>query len=197
MNVLVVAALDEEVAHLPPGVGVAVTGVGKARAAAGLSRWLATSPHPDLVVNLGTAGAVRAGVHGVMEVGFVTQHDFAYDAVEQLLGEPAHRGFLLAGGRPPVAVHERPAETLALATGDTFVADAAAAALIAAAGIHLVDMEGFGYAAACAEFGVPFRCVKAVSDSADDQAGATWLDTIDQCARELGRWLEQHVVNRD
>jgi adenosylhomocysteine nucleosidase len=146
------------------------------------------------VVNVGTAGAVRTGIHGVMEVGFVTQHDFAYAALEQLLGRPAHRGFRLAATRPPETVLAAPADTLALATGDTFVADAATATLIAAAGIHLVDMEGYGYAAACAEFGVPFRCVKAVSDSADSDAGASWLDSIDACARELGRWVDERAL---
>ena len=196
MKVLVVAALREEVAHLPSGVDVAVTGVGKVLAAAGLARRLSASPLPDLVVNVGTAGAVRPGVHGVMEVGFVTQHDFAYAALEQLLGQPAARGFLLGAGAPPAAAHDLPAGALALATGDTFVADAATATLIAEAGIDLVDMEGYGYAATCAEFGVPFRCVKAVSDSADEDAGASWLDTIDSCARELGRWVDRQVLAR-
>jgi adenosylhomocysteine nucleosidase len=194
VKVLVVAALDEEVAHLPAGVDVAVTGVGKALAAAGLARRLAAAPLPDLVVNVGTAGAVRPGVHGVMEVGFVTQHDFAYAALERLLGGPTQRGFRLSVGAAPAAVPEAPSDGVALTTGDTFVADAAAAALIAAAGIHLVDMEGYGYAAACAEFGVPFRCVKAVSDTADEDAGASWLDMIDSCARELGRWVEGNVL---
>src|SRR3954469_20746084 len=194
MNVLVVAALREEVAHLPAGVDVVVTGVGKALAAAGLARRLAATPAPDLVVNVGTAGAVRTGIHGVMEVEFVTQHDFAYAALEQLLGRPAHRGFLLTATAPPATVPAAPTEALALATGDTFVADAAAAALIAAAGIDLVDMEAYGYAAACAEFGVPFRCVKAVSDSADEDAGTSWVETIDSCARELGRWVGAHVL---
>lgn len=194
MNVLVVAALDEEVAHLPSGVDVAVTGVGKALAAAGLARRLSAAPLPDVVVNVGTAGSVRPGVHGVMEVGFVTQHDFAYVALERLLGGPTTRGFRLDAGIPPAAVHEPPAGALALATGDSFVADAATATMIASAGIHLVDMEGYGYAAACAEFGVPFRCVKAVSDFADEDAGTSWLDMVDGCARELGRWVEGNVL---
>jgi adenosylhomocysteine nucleosidase len=93
-------------------------------------------------------------------------------------------------------VHQPPSDGVALATGDTFVADAATASLIAAAGIHLVDMEGYGYAAACAEFGVPFRCVKAVSDAADEDAGESFLDMIDGCALALGRWIEQQVLGR-
>jgi adenosylhomocysteine nucleosidase len=54
-------------------------------------------------------------------------------------------------------------------------------------------MEAYGYATTCAEFGIAFRCVKAVSDSADETAGDSWLDTIDSCARALGAWVAEHV----
>src|SRR4051794_29741265 len=64
VRVLVVAALAEEVAHLGGGVDIAVPGVGKARAAAGLARGLADAPRPDVVVNVGTAGAVDGALRG-------------------------------------------------------------------------------------------------------------------------------------
>jgi adenosylhomocysteine nucleosidase len=76
-----------------------------------------------------------------------------------------------------------------LATGDRFVSDADAARRIAAGRVHLVDMEGYGFAMACAEFAVPFRCVKAVSDAADEAAAASWLDAVEMCAQALGDWL--------
>src|SRR4051794_20217758 len=177
MTVLVVAALAEEVRHLDQGVDVAITGVGKARAAAALGRRLADGPRPDVVVNVGTAGAVDGVVRGIVEIGWVTQHDFPYDAIELLVGAGMPRGFALASDAPPAALLEAPPGATALATGDVFVSDAAVAARISAAGIHVVDMEAFGYATACAEFGVAFRCVKAVSDSADEHAGLSWLDT--------------------
>ena len=78
-----------------------------------------------------------------------------------------------------------------MATGDVFVASADDAHRLAAAGVHLVDMEAYGYASVCAEFGVPFRCVKVVSDSADEGAGDSWLDTIDACARSLADWVSK------
>lgn len=195
MTILVVAALAEEVAHLPAGVEVTVTGVGKARAAAGLAKRLADGPRPSLVVNVGTAGAVDNVVTGLVEIGYVTQHDFPYPAIEALIGEPVARGFALRTDRPPEPCHERPPAVTALATGDVFVAAGADAARIASAGIHLVDMEAFGYATTCSEFGVAFRCVKVVSDIADEAAGASWLDTIDGCARALGAWVDEHLLS--
>ncbi|MDQ1704523.1 MAG: adenosylhomocysteine nucleosidase [Frankiaceae bacterium] len=193
MTVLVVAALAEEVAHLPAGVDIAITGVGKARAAAALAKRLADGPLPSLVVNVGTAGAVDGLVTGLVEIGYVTQHDFPYAAIDALVGRTVARGFALHPDGPPVPCAMPPDGVTALATGDAFVSDAADATRIAAAGIHLVDMEAYGYATTCAEFGVALRCVKAVSDAADEAAGESWLDTIDGCARALGDWVAQYV----
>lgn len=194
MSTLVVAALAEELTHLPSGVEPLVTGVGKAVAAAGLARRLAAGPLPKVVVNVGTAGSVGSMVAGVIEIDYVTQHDFPYTAIEDLLGTRVDRAFALAPDTPPRPVREIPTGATTIATGDMFVADASAAARIAAAGIHLVDMEAFAFAATCAAFAVPFRCVKAVSDAADEDAGASWLDTIDTCARSLGDWLRCHIT---
>ena len=188
MDVLVVAALAEEAAHVA-GHEILVTGVGKARAATVLAGRLAAGPRPDLVVNVGTAGVLDPGIAGVVEVGYVTQHDFPYDAIEALVGRPVDRGYLLGGATPPRALLRPPAGVPTLATGDVFVADAEAARRIAGAGVHLVDMEAYAYATACAAAGVPLRCAKAVSDSADAEAGASWLDAIDGCARALADWL--------
>jgi adenosylhomocysteine nucleosidase len=192
MTILVVAALEEEVRHLPGGLDVLVTGVGKARAAAGLARRLADRS-PELVINLGTAGAVDGVVTGLVEVDWVTQHDFPYDAIQALLGAPMERGFALAADAAPRALAAPPAGSTALATGDVFVSRADEARRLAATGIHLVDMEAYAYASVCAEFGVAMRCVKVISDGADEQAGDSWLDTIDACARTLGRWLQDNV----
>jgi adenosylhomocysteine nucleosidase len=193
LTALVVAALTEEVAHVR-AVEVLVTGVGKAVAAAGLARRLAAEPRPDVVVNVGTAGALDESATGLHEVGFVTQHDFPYAAIEALAG-PVDRGYLLRADAPPQPVRDWPRTLVAVATGDTFVADAERAAAIAETGVHLVDMEAFAYAATCAAFGVPMRCVKAVSDAADADAGESWLDTIDACAIALADWVDRHILS--
>lgn len=169
-------------------VEVLVTGVGKAVAAAALARRLAGSDSPSLVVNVGTAGSLHPAVTGLVEVDYVTQHDFPYAAIEALTG-PAHRGYRLSGVGAPEPVRAFPAGAALLATGDMFVADPVRASEIAAGGVALVDMEGFAYAAACACFGVPMLCVKAVSDAADHDAGTSWLDMIDACAAALGDWV--------
>lgn len=195
MTILVVAALHEEVAHVLPGEGieVLVTGVGKAVAAAGLAKRLADGPPVDLVVNVGTAGSVDGVLRGLVEIDYVTQHDLPYAAIDNLTADDVVRGFELRIGTPPRSVAGPAADAKALATGDVFIADAEHAQRIAAAGIHVVDMEGFAYAATCAIFEMPLRCIKIVSDFADQDAGDSWLDTIDKCARELGTWVDRHI----
>jgi adenosylhomocysteine nucleosidase len=190
--ILVVAALAEEVAHVAPGVDVLLTGVGKVAAAAALASRLSTGPRPELVVNVGTAGALTDGFAGVHEVGVVTQHDFPYDAVVALVGDAGPRAFRLHPHAPPepLGTAGGPGDgTVVLGTGDAFVSDAAAAAELAARGLHLVDMEAYAVASTCAAFGVPMRCVKAVSDRADAEAADSWLDLVETCARGLGAWV--------
>lgn len=188
MSLLVVAALREEVSYVGGDVDVLVSGVGKALAAATLASRLATAPRPDLVVNIGTAGALSSSMAGVHEIDVVTQHDFPYDAIEALVGTGTPRGYRLRADAPPVAVGEIGGRCV-LGTGDTFVSDAETAIALAGRGLHLVDMEAFGFATTCAAFGVPLRCVKAVSDRADEEAAESWLDLIDGCAKALGDWL--------
>ena len=191
MSLLVVAALREEVRYVSADVEVLVTGVGKALAAALLARRLAdsSSPRPDLVVNIGTAGALASSMAGVHDVDVVTQHDFPYATIEELVGAGGTpRGFRLSGDGPPAVVEELDGACV-LGTGDSFVSDPATAMSLAGRGIHLVDMEGYGFATACAAFGTPLRCVKAVSDRADADAADSWLDLIDGCALALAEWL--------
>lgn len=198
MTALVVAALHEEVAHVRADhdVEVLVTGVGKAVAAAGLAKRLADGPAVDVVVNIGTAGSVDGVLTGLVEIDYVTQHDLPYAAIDQLTTDDVTRGFELRPDKAPRSAATPPPDARALATGDVFVADTVTARRIAEAGVHVVDMEGFAYAATCAAFGVPMRCVKIVSDFADQDAGDSWLDAIDGCARELGDWVDRHIRGR-
>src|SRR3954465_11770497 len=104
VTVLVVAALHEEVSagNAAPPREVLVTGVGKAVAAATLARRLAETPRADLVVNVGTAGAVDGSVTGLVDIGYVTQHDFPYVAIEELVHAAVPRGYLLRPDAPPL-----------------------------------------------------------------------------------------------
>lgn len=181
MHLLVAAAIEAEAAHVPEGLEVLITGVGKTLAAVAVTRAVCEQPRRDdlVVVNIGTAGALHEGVSGLHEVGSVINHDLSAEAIRQLGVDPRDR------------IELDPSRETTLASGDLFVTDPTVRGELAARA-SLVDMEGYAIALACTELGVPVHLVKVVSDNADETAH-DWFAAVDGCARELGRWLTDFV----
>ena len=182
-DVLVVAALDEEVAELRrrhPELAVLVTGPGKVLAAAGLAAAIAAD-RPSTVLVVGTAGGLSAGHAGVHEIAVVAQHDFDSASLSALVGRSY--GDPISLGQPGAAGEH-------LATGDVFVTDPIHVARLHTQGYGLVDMEGYAYAHVCQVAGVPLRIVKAVSDGADGAAVLSWVATVQRCSELLADWYD-------
>lgn len=174
---LVVAATHAEAAHVPEHLPVVVTGMGKTAAAVAVTEALVGVDVAGLVVvNIGTAGALRDSLEGLHEVGSVLNHDLSADAIRALGYDPEE---LLDIGDSEVV----------LASGDVFVTDPVVRSRLAERA-HLVDMEGYAVAYACGRFAVPVRLVKHVSDNADESA-LDWPALVDRSARELGAWLAE------
>jgi adenosylhomocysteine nucleosidase len=183
MTVLVVSATAAEAAHVPDGMPVLITGIGKVAAASAVARALAARPDITQVINIGSAGALHDHLEGLHEVGRVLNHDLSADLLRQLGIDPQEWLVVAPDGQLP--------DGLALATGDLFVTDPIVRSRLAEVA-DLVDMEGYAVAWACREAGVPVRLVKHVSDKADEQSMA-WPDLVDLSARALGEWLAAHL----
>ncbi|WP_235736073.1 nucleosidase [Nocardioides alcanivorans] len=155
-----------------------LTGIGKTAAAVAVTRALAAlgDLRDVVVINLGTAGALRPGVVGLQEPVAVLNHDLSAAAIRALGHDPRERLELRAGAGP------------VLATGDVFVADPLVRDELAQRA-DLVDMEGYAVAYACAEFGVPVRLLKHVSDNADEGA-LDWAALVDVSAKALASGLD-------
>lgn len=178
MRPLLVVAAESEAAYLPQELPLVLTGIGKTAAAVAVSRALAQLGDLSdvVVINLGTAGGLRADVVGLHEPVAVLNHDISADAIRALGHDP--REFLrLRDGDGPV-----------LATGDVFVTNTYLRDELAQRA-DLVDMEGYAVAYACAEFGVPVRMLKHVSDNADEGA-LEWKTLVDTSARILAQGLD-------
>ncbi len=173
---LIVVALQSEATYLA-GHDVVLTGIGKVSAAIAVSRAIAER-RPSSVLNVGTAGALRDGLEGAHRIGRVIEHDVDHDFLRGLTGEPSVGEVVLD-----------PDEETVLATGDAFVSDPALRAVLADRA-HLVDMEGFAVARACAAAGVPCRMVKVVSDSASEDAARSWKVEADRTARLIAEAVE-------
>lgn len=175
-DVLIVSATAAEAAHVPDGTALLVTGLGKVRSATALTRHLAAHPgRYRRVVNIGTAGALHLQHAGLYVPSRVVEHDLSA-AELTALGYPVRDSWEIPDGDGTV-----------LATGDTFVNDEAQREQLSQRA-DLVDMEGAALVHVCAEFGLPIRLVKVVSDYADDSA-MDWPSAIDAAARDLGNWL--------
>jgi len=177
MSVLVVLATAAEAEYVPVGLRMVITGLGKTAAAVATTQAI-LQERPSLVVNVGSAGALREGISGLFEIGTVVNHDMNADAIKALGYDP--RESLIIG----------PSETV-LASGDVFVTDPVVRDRLAEQA-HLVDMEGYAVAYACAELGVPLRMVKHVSDSADETA-LDWPSVVALSARAVGEWLAHNL----
>lgn len=179
---LVAVALEEEAAHLGDRHPVLLTGVGKVNAAIAVSAVLATA-RPAVVVNVGTAGAVRPGWTGTHEVSRVIQHDLDDELLRALTGRSFAAPIELGGDGPT------------LATGDVFVSSTTDRDRVGAVA-DLADMEGYAVAAAARRANVPVRLVKHVSDAADDGAVHSWKESVDDSARQLAAWLAEDLTIR-
>lgn len=178
---LVVSATRAEAAHVPTGLPVVITGIGKTKAATAVTRALLESDRTGLVVlNVGTAGALRDGRDGLFLPSTVINHDISADALRALGYDPRDELVLEEG------------DGTVLASGDTFVTDPVVRDRLAVRA-DLVDMEGYAVAFACDALGVPVRLVKHVSDSAD--AGAMdWPQLVDASAQVLGAYVADLVA---
>lgn len=172
-------ALPQE-AHRIVGTDVVLTGIGKVSAAVAVTRAI-IERRPTSVLNVGTAGALRDGFEGTHVIGRVIEHDMDHIGLSALIGEDLVGEIVLD-----------PQATTTLATGDTFVSDPNQRALIAKQA-HLVDMEGFAIARACASLGVPCRMIKVVSDTASVDAALSWQETADLTAREIAAVVTEHL----
>ncbi|WP_455901972.1 nucleosidase [Rhodococcus gordoniae] len=176
-GILVVSATRAEAAHVPERYETVITGIGKVDAAVAVTAALAAYPADarPLVVNIGTAGALRTHHSGLFLPSAVLNHDISSEVLKSL-GHPVQDVVEIDDGDGSV-----------LATGDSFVSDAQVRDALAARA-DLVDMEGFAIAYAARRMGARCRLVKHVSDRADDSA-LEWPKQVDRSAQALARWL--------
>ncbi|MEX2517844.1 MAG: hypothetical protein WD969_00770 [Paracoccaceae bacterium] len=172
-ELLIFVALEDEFPRALTGHEVIYTGVGKVNAALAAAQAL-IARRPALVVNYGTAGAVRPGVSGLIECGAAAQRDMDL----RPLGLPLGVTF---GDTAPALL--RWAEGPVVGTGDSF---ASAAPEIAC---DLVDMEAYALAKAAARFETSFRCMKYVTDAADESAASDWAFNKAKGAELFAAWL--------
>ena len=176
-KVAIIVAMPDEFkdAVLADGHSLTICHVGKVNAAVAAARIIAEDK-PDLVLNLGCAGSKKLARHAVINCTKFIQRDMDLTA----LGKPKFAGGSADPlGAPVLGYGIRLPEFPdgVCGTGDSFVTNMDD-------DYDLVEMEAYAIAKACALAGVPFLCLKFISDGADDQADV-YADVLSICSDKL------------
>ena len=164
MNKLFVAALKEETVGLNYFHHI---GVGKVNATYNLTK-LIQEHKPSEVINYGTAGAIKKGLSGIVEVTKFYQRDMDVRGLLDLkLGETPFddiNEIIISDG-------------YSCGSGDNFVDKEIEMQ------VDVVDMEAYAIAKVCKKKGIKFRCFKYISDNADSDASSDWIENCKKGAK--------------
>jgi len=180
-DILLCVALKEELDpyKLPPNIQVLYTKVGKINAT--LAVMNAVFLHrPKVIINFGSAGAVRANIEGLCLIKDVMQRDMITSPL-------AKRGETPFDSTPPVLTSD--IGKFRCATGDSFVTSPDL--WFTESDIDLVDMELFAIAKIGFEFGIPWRSAKYVTDKADENAGSSWEESLISASSRFYEHLDE------
>ena len=165
MNKLFVAALKEETIGLNYFYHI---GVGKINATYNLVK-LIHKYKPSVVVNYGTAGALKKELSGVVECTKFYQRDMDVRGLLDLkIGETPHDN-----------INEiiNSNDGYSCGSGDSFVDKKIEME------VDLVDMESYALAKVCKLENIEFKCFKYISDNADSNAKSDWLENCKKGAK--------------
>lgn len=189
-NILFSAALREEVPDILDSpeqrCRLITTGVGKASAAYGLTREIMRRK-PDIVINIGSAGALRNVETG--DIAVCTQfedRDLKPLAIEGVVSEYSSVISLsipsIRGGR------EEYSSRFLCNTGDDFV--------MQGSGIsgEVIDMEAFALAMVCHEENIPYFAVKYITDKIGENDIRSWESKLHDEREALSGYLAKYIL---
>lgn len=175
-NPLFVFAMQQEAADEFISKNVLITGIGKVNAAYSLTKRLAQSPKPSIIVNLGSGGSQVFKTDEVVCCTTFVQRDMDATA----LGFKKYQTPF--SEEPPLLVYGYAADLLQTGicgSGDHFEANHTTA------DYNIVDMEAYAIALIALREQIPFLCLKYISDGADGRAGSDWQAALHKAAAKL------------
>ncbi len=188
-NTLIVIALESEANGRFDDYQTVYTGVGKLNAAYKLTRalmqWKADKgEYPTLVVNVGTAGSSLFSYATVVNCTQFIQRDMDTSVFGDTLYATPNED------TSPVfsaGLRYEPCAQAVCGSGDSFSTDDVMR------GWNVVDMEAYALAKVSAGEGVPFCCLKFISDGANSDAAVTWEQALDAGSKGLSSVLKDIV----
>ncbi|HEN8710835.1 TPA: nucleosidase [Pseudomonas putida] len=178
-DTLFVFALEAEAGTVFADLNTVFTGIGKVNAAIALTKAVQRQ-RPKLIVNLGSAGSQRYGKGEVVCCTHFVQRDMDVTA----LGFARYETPL--SDVPVLLEYGQPIEGLPLGTcgsGDSFEVSHGDAPY------DIVDMEAYVLALIARNEGIPFVCLKYISDDAGSDAAQDWSVQVHLAAEAFKRVL--------
>lgn len=179
-NGLLVFALASEAAGYFQNRNLLFTGVGKVNATYHLTRQILVE-RPDMIINLGSAGSSTHKRGEVICCTRFVQRDMDVTPLGFARYETpfCEQDIVLEYG---INIPGLPLATCG--TGDSFEM------LHNTDAYDVVDMEAFSLAWVAKQEGIPFVCLKYISDGADGKAAEDWNVTVHQAAETLHKVFE-------
>lgn len=166
-KVLVFVALETEfVSAKDLPCEIIYTGVGKVNAARKVTESIYKFK-PDLVINIGTAGALNSELKGLYFVKDVIEHDMKAEPLSPRGVTPFDNA---------ASIFTSDIGDIRCATGDSFVTEIDPWLL--ENNVSIVDMELFAIAKICEHYNIPWRSMKYISDFADENSGKDWENSL-------------------
>ncbi|MBO9549184.1 nucleosidase [Pseudomonas sp.] len=183
-DTLFVFALEAEAGDVFTEVKTVFTGIGKVNAAIALTRAI-QQQRPKLIVNLGSAGSQRHGKGEVVCCTCFVQRDMDVTPLGFARYETplSNIPVLLEHGQ---VIPGLPVETCG--SGDSFEINHGDAPY------DVVDMEAYVFALIAREEGIPFVCLKYISDDAGSDAAGDWAVQVHLAAEAFKRVLFTQAV---
>ena len=176
MSKIILVALQEELDASLVKYPVIYTGVGLSNAA--LMTYEAIVKHkPQHIVNYGSAGALK-NISGLLTVAAVCQRDANCEPLRE-------RGFMLGEN---ILYYQSGQSGVRCGSGNNFVTGPDQWTLD-----HwdIVDMELWAIAKVCDRLNVPWTSKKWISDSADNNAGLVWEESLAAGQAAFVKWVNE------
>jgi adenosylhomocysteine nucleosidase len=156
-----------------PNLNIQYTGVGKVNAAYHTMKSIQTYK-PTMVINFGSAGAVKSKISGLVQVSRVIQRDMDVQGLGFELGqtpfETGEDSFELEDCSKIDNNHD--GIKVSCSTGDNFVSEEPKLTS------DIVDMELYAIAKICSRENVPLFSWKYISDQADGNSPKDWENNV-------------------
>ncbi|MCW2121036.1 nucleosidase [Flavobacterium sp. 7A] len=175
-DVLFVFALEMEAGKVFKNVNTLFTGIGKVNASYELTKAI-HQQKPALIINLGSAGSNHFTKGDVVCCTQFVQRDMDVRGLGYALYETPFAGIPVV---LPYGIQKEDLPEGICGTGDNFEMGHAVT------NYNVVDMEAYALAMIAQKEGIPFLCLKYISDGADDNAADDWSVLVHKAAVAFG-----------